>query len=144
MSLKGAPELKARLKAIRQSFKPIGKSWADETVDIMRATAPVRTGRVQGSIRRREASMRRAVVAAHYTATFPDKGAKPHRLAPKNTGRLIFTGTGPVAGRTIFSKKAVKHRGQKAQRFARRAALEARDKRHVMLHELVRQWNEAA
>ena len=61
-TLKGAPELRRRLKAIRTVFKPVGRAWADDTVRIAKRRVKVRTGKTQRSIRRKNASQRRASV----------------------------------------------------------------------------------
>lgn len=138
-TLKGSPELKARLKALKLAFKPIGRAWADETVKAARPKVPVRTGRLRGSIRRRSATQKRAVVEAHYTANFIDADVKAHDIVPKKKKQLIFQGSG---GRTIFSRK-VHHRGSKGNRFKRRAAHEGLRKAPP-LSTLVDQWNDAA
>ena len=62
MALQGKAALNARLRAIKQTFKPIGKAWAEEDVRQNRARVPVRTGRLQRSFRVRNATQRKAVV----------------------------------------------------------------------------------
>ena len=139
MALKGGRELRARLKAIGQSFKPIGRQWADDTVRLARPRVPVRTGRLRQSIRRRNASTRRATVVAHYTAFFVDKGTKPHDIKRRRAKGLVFEGRG---GRTIFASK-VHHRGYAGKPFRERAAREALD-RNPAAEEIIRAWNRAA
>ena len=139
MALKGGPELRARLKAIRQSFKPIGRNWADDTVRLARPRVPVRTGRLRQSIRRRNATQRRATVVAHYTAFFVDKGTKPHDIKAKRAKGLVFEGRG---GRTIFAPK-VRHRGYAGRPFRDRAAKEALA-RNPAAEEIIKAWNRAA
>ena len=140
MALKGGRELRARLKAISQSFKPIGRTWADDTVRLARPRVPRRTGRLRQSIRRKNASQKRATVVAHYTAYFVDKGPKPHSIkARRGRRQLIFEGRG---GDTIFAPK-VRHRGYAGRPFRREAALEAL-KRNPAAEEIIRAWNEAA
>ncbi len=137
MALKGSSELRARLKAIKQTFKPIGKAWAEEDVRLNRGRVPVRTGRLQRSFRVRNASQRRATVVGHFSANFVDAGTKPHEERAKRQAMSFALG-----GKTMFARK-VHHRGSKAQRFKRAAAWEAL-RRHPMAAELIRQWNEAA
>ena len=137
MALTGKQQLNARLKAIRQTFKPIGKNWAEDDVRENRARVPVRTGRLQRSFRVRNASQRKATVVGHFTANFVDAGTKAHEEKAKH-GNMVFT----AQGRTIFTKR-VHHRGSKAQRFKRAAALEALRK-NPMAEELIKQWNSAA
>lgn len=137
--LRGSDDLKRRLRAIGQAFKPIGRKWADETSDAARPKVPVRTGRLRRSFRRKNASMKRATVVGHYTAYFIDAGTKPHAIVPKRGGRLVFEGRG---GRTIFARK-VMHRGTRAQPFREKAAREGL-RRTDMAGELIELWNDAA
>ena len=78
--LKGGPELRRKLKAIQLTFKPVGRKWADATADVARERVPVKTGRLRQSIRRKNATQKRATVSAHYTATFVDGGTKAHDI----------------------------------------------------------------
>ena len=136
--LKGGPELRRRLKAIQLTFKPVGRKWADATADVARSRVPVKTGRLRQSIRRKNATQKRATVSAHYTATFVDGGTKAHDIVAKTGGTLAFTGSrGPV-----FAKK-VHHRGARAQPFKERAAREGLRKT-PMAQELINLWNKAA
>jgi len=139
VALKGGRELRARLNAISESFKPIGRNWADDTARLARARVPVRTGRLRQSIRRRNASKKRATVVAHYTAFFVDKGPKAHDIKARRAKGLVFEGRG---GRTIFAKK-VRHRGYAGRPFRAQAAREALD-RNPAAEEIIRAWNRAA
>ena len=139
MALKGGPELRKRLRAISQSFKPIGKQWADDTVRLAKPRVPVRTGRLRQSIRRRNATQKRATVAAHYTAFFVDKGPKAHDIKARRAKGLVFEGRG---GRTIFTPK-VRHRGYAGRPFRKQAAQEALA-RNPAADEIIRAWNRAA
>jgi hypothetical protein len=140
VKLKGSRELKARLRAISQSFKPIGKKWADDTAKLARARVPQRTGRLRQSIRRKNASQKRATVVAHYTAYFVDKGPRPHTIKARRgrKGLLIFEGRSD----TIFAPK-VRHRGYRGRPFRHRAAMEALE-RNPMAEEVIKAWNAAA
>ena len=139
MSLRGGKELRARLKAIRQAFKPIGKVWADHTAESARRRVPVKTGRLKASIRRRNATQRKATVVAHYSANFVDAGTKEHVIRARRAPRLVFEGRD---GRTIFAKK-VNHPRTRPQRFKREAADEGLRKT-PMAEELIKLWNSAA
>jgi hypothetical protein len=139
VSLQGAPQLRARLKAIRLTFKGYGRTWADTTASEMRSRVPVRTGRLKASIRRKSATQRRAVVAGHYTANFVDAGSKAHDIVPKSKPRLIFQNS---QGRTIFARKVHKDRIA-ARRFKRPAALAAL-RRHPISDTMIGLWNKAA
>lgn len=146
MSLKGGPELRARLRAIKQSFKPIGKNWATDTAAHARGHVPKKTGRLARSIRVRNASQKRATVVGHFTANFVDAGTKAHDIRPKKARTLAFAGAvqgpGSPGGRTIFSKR-VHHPRTRPQRFKRAAALYGLQKNPMAL-EVIRQWNEAS
>jgi hypothetical protein len=138
VALRGSPELRARLKAIKQTFKPLGKSWAIDTRDAARRRVRKRTGATAASFRVRNATQRKAVVVGSYIASFIDAGTKAHDERPKNAKALRFT----AHGRTIFSKKVHK-RAQGAHPFKKAAALEGLAK-NPMAAEVVRQWNQAA
>ena len=56
MALKGSPQLRARLKALKTSFKGYGRAWADGTVQEARPRIPVRTGKLRRSVRVRNGS----------------------------------------------------------------------------------------
>jgi hypothetical protein len=137
VSLRGSPQLRARLRAIKLTFKPLGKEWADETAAIMRTEVPSKTGRLRASIRRRNATQRKATVVGHYTAYFIDKGTKRHDETPKKATALRFES----GGNTIFSRK-VDHPRTAARPFRKRAAQEGL-RRHPMAAELIREWNSA-
>lgn len=137
-SLKGVPELRARLKAIKTAFKPIGRKWADETVRLARPGAGHRTGRTARSIRRSDASGIRAKVAGNAPALFKDRGTKGHQITPRGAGTLIFT-AGP---KTIFARKVFKPR-QRGTHFIAKAARQSL-KNQPMAKTLIEEWNRAA
>ena len=137
MALQGSRQLRARLRAIKKTFKPVGRAWAEDDVKENRARVPVKTGRLQRSFRVRNASQTRATVVGHYTANFVDAGTKDHHEKAHRRA-MSFA----IDGQTIFAKK-VHHRGSKSQRF-KRAAAEAALRKNPMAVELIRQWNSAA
>jgi hypothetical protein len=138
VSLKGSPQLRARLKAIRQTFKPVGKDWADDMVTISKPMVPTRTGKSRASIRRRNASQKRATVVGSYVLFFLDHGTKEHDEKPRKARVLRFQS----GGNTIFARKVHK-RATRGSGFRNRAAREAL-RRNPMAVELIRQWNSAA
>lgn len=138
MALKGSRELRARLKAAGLMFKPYGKQWADTTAEEARRRVPVDTGRLKKSIRRKNATQRRATVVGAYWANFVDAGSKEHDIKARKAPRLIFQ----AGGRTIFAKKVHKQRIA-ARPFKRDAALAALRK-HPMSETLIAEWNRAA
>jgi hypothetical protein len=138
VALKGSRELKARLRAVGKVFKPYGRDWADEAVRVMRPMVPMDTGKTRRSIRRRNASAKRATVVGHYVSFFIDKGPKAHAIRPKRARMLRFQ----AEGRTVFAK-AVHHRGYRGRPFRARGAHEAL-RRKPMSDALIAEWNAAA
>lgn len=137
MSLRGAPELRARLKAIRGAFKPVGREWAEETVRLARPHVPVATGKTQRSLRVRNASQRKATVVARFPATFIDRGTKAHDITARRSKALRFQ----VGGGTVFARKAHK-RATSGTHFASRAA-KAALRENVSAQVLIQLWNKA-
>lgn len=138
MKLQGAPQLRRRLKAIRQVFKPVGRDWADETVRLARSRVKVKSGKTRNSIRRRNASMKRAAVVATHGARFLEAGTQAHDIKARNAKALRFQ----MGGQTIFSKKVHK-RATHAQPFLHRSARDALAE-NQMLEDLIQLWNQAA
>jgi hypothetical protein len=137
VALKGGPELRARLKAIRQSFKPIGKGWATDTAKYAKGHVPRKTGRLQQSIRVRNATQRKATVVGHFSANFVDAGTKQHDITPRKKQALAY-GQGQ---RTVFAKK-VHHPRTRAQPFKRAAAQDGL-RRNPLAEAVIKQWNDA-
>jgi hypothetical protein len=138
VALKGSPQLRARLRAIKLTFKPAGRDWADDTVRIMKPLVPTRTGLSRASIRRRNATQRRATVVGSYILFFLDKGTKAHDEGPRRAKALRFTS----GGRTVFSRKVHK-RATSGRHFRERAATEAL-RANPLAVSLIKQWNDAA
>ena len=138
MSLQGGPQLRARLTAIKASWKPIAKAWGKSDVQEMRSHVPERTGRLRKSFRVTSVSSKKVRVGGHYTAYFVDAGPKPHDIVPKGPGTLVFKGRRG----TVFARK-VHSRGYRARPFRQKAAEEALRK-NPMAVEVIKQWNSAA
>lgn len=140
MALRGATELR---RAIRGLFKDAGKQWADDTAQIAKGMVPVRTGKTRASIRRRNASQRKATVVGNYPVNFIDAGTKAHDITPKNATVLKFgvggTNAWGTGGHIVFAKKAHK-RATTGNKFKSRAAQEGL-KKHPILPEVVAFWN---
>jgi len=140
MALHGSRELKRRLKAIRTVFKPVGKSWAEETASLARSRVKVRTGRTKRTIRVKNASMKKAAVEAREGARFLEAGAKPHEMKARKMQAMTI-GSG-AAGLPRFAKK-VHHPGARKQPFMHESARDALQ-RTPMAEELIELWNKAA
>ena len=138
MSLRGAPELRRRLRAIKTVFKPVGRQWTDETTRLARSRVRVVTGKTRASIRRKNASMTKAAVVATGGARFLEAGTKAHTIVPKKMTALKFN----ASGQPRFAKK-VKHPATRPQPFLRRSGRDALEKID-MLKDLVDLWNNAA
>ena len=138
MKLQGSKQLKARLAALKDGFKPAGRAWAKADVQLNRAHVPNKTGRLRRSFRVRTASRNRASVAGHYTAYFVDKGPKAHDIFPKKAKGLVFQGRNG----TVFAKK-VHHRGYRGRPFRKRMAEEALRREPLAKH-YINEWNKAA
>ena len=137
-NLIGADDLQRRLKAMRLSFKPMGKDWATGTASQANRTAPQRSGRLAKSHKVKSATQRRATVVALFYGRFVNRGVRPHAIKARNSPSLIFN----VGGRTIFAK-AVRHRGHRGTRYVDKAAQRAL-REHVSTDALIDAWNKAA
>jgi hypothetical protein len=138
VSLKGGRELRARLKAIRVAFKPIGREWAEDAAEIAKRKVAQNTGKTRRSFRVKNATQRKATVVGNYTAYFIDAGPVRHQIVAKRKPRLIFQ----AGGRTIFAKR-VNHPGYRGRPFRAAAAHEAL-RRNPMAQGIIDQWNSAA
>jgi len=145
-NIKGADGLKARLKAVGKSWKPMARKWADTAVDLGHPKLPTRPssmwagdkhdpGRLAGSIRRKSITQRKAEVGAHYTAYFIDAGVKSHSMSRRRKGE----GKYERAARTVFAKK---HPGYRARPFRGYIAHESLRK-HPMSDTVIELWNKA-
>lgn len=141
MALRGSAELRRRLKAIKTVFKPAGRQWADITASEAKRrmqTGPNASGKTRGSIRRRNASQRKATVVGNYPVNFIDAGVKAHDIKPKKVSTIKFE----AGGKTIFTKKVHK-RAQAARPFKKDSA-EAGLRKVEILRDLIALWNKAA
>lgn len=137
MPLRGTPELRARMRAIKLAFKPIGRNWAEDTVHLAQARVAVRTGATRRSIRVKNASMKKASVLAIWGARFIEQGTKAHDIKARRKTVMRFEANG-----TIFARKVHKP-AQGARPFLEPAA-EAALRKNPMAAELIKLWNEAA
>jgi hypothetical protein len=140
VALKGSRELRRRLKAIKTVFKPVGKEWTDKTAAAAkrRLGSSVDTGKTRASVRRRNASMKKATVVGNYPVNFIDAGTKAHDIVPRNKTTLKFD----VGGRTVFAKKVHK-RAYPARPF-KKASGEEGLREVDILRDLIELWNRAA
>jgi len=137
--LRGARELRRRMKAIKTVFKPIGRSWAEDTKQLAASRVRVRSGKTKGSIRVKNASMKRASVEVRYGGRFLEAGTQPHEIRARRVSAMPI---GSSNGQPQFAKR-VRHPGMRKQPFLHPAAAKALA-RNPMADELIRLWNEAA
>jgi len=137
-TLKGAPELRRRLKAIKTVFKPVGREWGERTVHLAQRRVRVRTGKTRQSIRIKNASQKRAAVEARGGARFLEAGTQGHDLNAKRFEAMKFN----VGGLPRFAKR-VKHPGMRPQPFLHESARDALKETPILQH-LIELWNKAA
>jgi hypothetical protein len=140
VALRGSPELRRRLKAIKTVFKPAGKDWGTATVAAAkrRLATSVDTGKTRASVRIRNASQVKATVVGNYPVNFIDAGTKAHDITPKNVSVLKFD----VGGTTVFARKVHK-RAQPARPFKKESGQEGL-RELDLLGDLIELWNQAA
>lgn len=129
-TVRGGPELRARIKAISGVFKPYARKWANEAVVVGKpiARTPTSTGATAASIRVKSVTQFKAVVGGKFTAYFIDAGAKYPSRSRKRRNTIFH----PKSG---FRMKPRPFRARMAQEALRR--IPPRD-------EVIRAWNEAA
>jgi hypothetical protein len=137
VALKGDTQLRARLKAIKQTFKPVGKQWGEDTAKYSRAHVPVKSGATQRSIRVRNASQKRATVVGKYTVNFIDAGTAAHDERPKKRKAMRY-GTGEIR----FAKRI--HHPRVGARPFKKDAAQYGLRKNPMAVELLKLWNNAA
>lgn len=142
MALRGSPQLRRRLKAIKTVFKPAGKDWAEFTAKEaqrrVRASGAVATAKTVGSIRKRNASQKKATVTGNFPVNFIDAGVKEHDIKPKKQSIMKFE----AGGTTVFARKVHK-RAIPARPFKKESG-EAGLKKVDILADLIQLWNQAA
>lgn len=140
MALKGAPELRRRLKAIKTVFKPVGKEWVDKaSAEAKRhLAASVASGKTLGSVRKKNASMTKASIKGRYPVNFIDAGTRAHDITAKKGSVLRFE----KGGQAFFRKKV--HKRAVAARPFKKATAQAAWREVDLIRDLVELWNRAA
>lgn len=131
LTIKGGPELKARLASLASAPSQMLGQWQSATVSRSRSTAPSRTGRGRASIHAAKLTDTRAEVRGAYWLIFVDRGTKAHDIRPKSLSGSGRGGPGTAKalkfdyrGQTIFTRK-VHRRRMKRRPFLTQAAQEA-------------------
>ena len=146
MTVKGFPELRARLDSIGRPGMPILGKWQHNTTVQARSTAPSRTGRGRASIHPSKLTETRAEVRGAYWLIFMDRGTKAHIIEPKgisgggrggksNTKALRFE----WKGETVFARK-VHRRRMRRRPFLTKAAQDGL-KSGIFSDAIIQLWN---
>lgn len=151
VSVKGIPQLRARLEGLKRSRVEISKTWALRTTALAKEKHQPhkKTGVTSASIAPRNVSEHGAEVHAGGAAVYLEEGTRAHDIRPRKAKVLAFApnGTGRLSGAprkggpVIFAKK-VHHPGTKAYPFLGPAAHEALDEVGVKV--FVDEWNRSA
>lgn len=104
-TIKGGPELKARLASVVAARPEMTRAWAHDAAGGMRRDAPRRTGRLASSIVEGE-KQGKGVVRGNWYGIIQDRGTKAYSIEPKKASALRFS----YKGRTVFAKKTQRRR----------------------------------
>lgn len=138
LSLKGLPQLRARLNAI-DNLGPLMRDLALTAVSEQKKLSPVKTGNLRRTIHVGSVTPRSAdTIASAAYAAHVEFGTRPHEIRPRYRKVLSWKG----AGGPVFARR-VRHPGTKAQPYMLPGAEEA--VRSVALRDrIVDNWNRAA
>ena len=109
------------------------KNAAEYAYALMSAKAPVRTGRLLGSVRKDVRGLEATIGPTVPYAIYVEYGTTPHEIRPVYASVLRFE----VEGRIVFTH-LVHHPGTRAQPFIRETAEATRDKIPELWSEIAR------
>ena len=145
VTVKGFPELRARLSAVATAGPQILGKWQYSTVQKARSTAPSRTGRGRASIHASKLTQTRAEVRGAFWLVFIDRGTKAHVIEPKGASGSGRGGKGDTKalrfeyrGETVFARK-VHRRRMRRRPFLTKAAQDSL--RATGTGEIINLWN---
>lgn len=150
-TIKGMPQLRARISGLSKARKTMARTWALQTTKLAKQNfrPHKKTGTTSRTIAPRNVSEHGAEVSAGAAAVFIEGGTRAHDIRPKRARALRFaTGSGvrlsgrPRKGAGVVFAKRVHHPGTKADPFLEPAAKEALG--DVGVKVLVDGWNRAA
>ena len=149
-TIKGIPQLKARLEAIKPN-PDLMKKLALTAVAEQKRLVPRKTGNLGRSIGvgRVTDTSAETIAGANYAAAV-EFGTKPHIIVPRNRKALRFAaGPGsrrlsgsPRSGGAVVFAKRVRHPGTRAQPFMVPGAQKAL--KELGVDAIVKAWNDAA
>jgi hypothetical protein len=102
VTLIGADDLRKRIAAVLTAPEQIQRRWATETVPILRARIPVKTGESRDSVR---SGSKPGTIVGSASINFIDAGVREHDITARS-GVLKFQ----KGGQTFFRKKVHKPR----------------------------------
>jgi hypothetical protein len=149
LNVKGIPQLRARLEAIKPNPQMM-RNLALSAVREQKLLVPRKTGNLGRSIvlGRVTSTMAETVATANYAA-FVELGTRPHTIVPRQRKALRFAAGGnatlsgrPRAGSSVIFTKRVRHPGTRAQPYMVPGAKRAVERLGV--ESIVKQWNDAA
>lgn len=151
VTVKGVPQLRARIEGLKHGRKDLTRQWALRTTLLAKQKhrPNKKTGVTSASIAPRAVTTTGAEVKAGGAAVYLERGTRPHVIRPRNAKALAFAprGTGRLSGRprtggpVIFAKR-VNHPGSRAYPFLGPAAREALGALGAKV--LIDAWNDAA
>lgn len=151
-SIKGMPQLRARIEGMSNKRSTLTKQWALKTTSLAKKNfrPHTKTGTTSRTIAPRRITNEGAEVSAGAAAIFIERGTRPHDIRPRHAKALRFaTGSGvrlsgrPPKGATgIVFTKHVRHPGTRADPFLQPTAKEALGDIGVKV--LIDGWNRAA
>lgn len=151
-TIKGMPQLRARIEGLKRAKDDIPKQWALRTTVLAKQKhrPNKKTGVTSASIAPRSITKSGAEVKAGGAAVFLERGTRPHIIRPRKGKFLRFapkgspvrlSGAPKVGSEVVFARK-VNHPGTKAYPFMGPAAREALGDLGVKV--LVDGWDRAA
>ena len=151
MTIRGVPQLRARLKAITPD-EGLMRRLAISAVREQKLMVPRRTGNRGRSIRVGRVTPKEAeTIAGASYALFVERGTKAHDIVPRkakalrfpaNAGAATLSGRVRAGGQVRFAKR-VRHPGTRAQPFMEPGARKALE-RAGLKNVVIEAWNSAA
>lgn len=151
-SVKGMPQLRARIEGLKRSTDAVPRQWALKTTQLAKQyhRPNKKTGITSASIAPRSVTRTGAEVKAGGAAIFLEMGTRPHVIRPKKGKFLRFAAKGsgvrlsgaPRTGSKVVFAREVNHPGTKAYPFMRPAARDALGE--IGAKVMVDAWNDAA
>lgn len=165
-SVKGAPELQRRIRAVGKAPEGMLKAWQIRAVQLAKIKAPKQTGNLKRSIRPGVLSARSATIQAGGSggrganqfgayrtdvvnyASYVEYGTRPHIIRPRVKKVLAWGGARRLSGnlrsgaRATHFARLVNHPGTQPRPYMAPAAEQAQ--REIGVGGIIKAWNEGA